>query len=200
MFKAFLDKINDVTHLHKRAAFSDIQDRIAAKESVFQSITKDRFSCHSFKDTPLTPLQVQSILEAARRAPSAMNKQPVHIWVIQSAKALAKLGKASGSIYEAPTVFMVGCKPENAWVRENDGKNQGEIDASIAATHMMLEAAALGLGSLWVPAFNQAVLKEEFPETEGHEIVCLMPVGLPNMEATSLHSERKPLTELVTNL
>ena len=196
----FWDRISDITHLHKRAAFSDLPERIAAKESVFMGIAKDRFSCRKFEDTPLTAVQINHILEAARIAPSARNLQPVHVWVVKSEEALAKLKKASPYIYDAPAVFMVGYKPEEAWVRKYDGKNGGEVDAAIVGTHIILEACALGLGSVWVGSFDPAVIKAEFPEADDYEIVALFPVGTPAVDGSPNHGKRKSLKEFASEL
>lgn len=73
MKNKFLKKISDISNLHKRAAFSDLPDRLPAKESVFQALAKERYSCRQFKDTPLTDVQINHILEAARVAPTAAN-------------------------------------------------------------------------------------------------------------------------------
>ena len=44
-----------------------------------------------------------------------------------------------------------------------------------------LEASALGLGNVWVGSFDPAVIAREFPQTAGYEVVCLFPVGHPDM-------------------
>ena len=196
----FLNKISDITHLHKRAAFSDLPKRIAAKESVFMGIARERYSCRKFKDTPLTQVQIGHILEAARVAPSACNLQPVHVWVVKSEEALTKLKNASAYTYDAPAVFMVGCKPSDAWVRQADGKNGAEVDAAIAGTYIMLEASALGLGSVWVGSFDPAAIKTIFPETADYEIVALFPVGIPAVEDSPNRGKRKPIEEFASEI
>ncbi|MBQ5943624.1 MAG: nitroreductase family protein [Bacteroidales bacterium] len=195
MKNRFLNWISDLTHVHKRASFSDVPDRIPTRESVFRALSKERYSCRAFKSTPLTDFQINHILEAARTAPSAMNKQPVHVWVVKSPEALDKLKGATDYTYGAPAVFMVGCKPEAAWVRKYDGKNGAEIDAAIVGTHIMLEAAALGLGNVWVGSFDPAKIKADFPETEGYEVVCLFPVGIAAAEPGPRHAERQSLED-----
>ena len=200
MKNKFLQKISDITNIHKRAAFSDLPDRLPAKESVFQTLAKERYSCRKFKDTPLTEIQINHILEAARLAPTAANKQPVHVWVVKSPEALEKLKGATDSTYGAPVVFMVGAKPEAAWVRKYDGKNGAEIDAAIVGTHIMLEASALGLGNVWVGSFDPAKIKADFPETEGYEIVCLFPVGVAAVDTSANHDKRKSKEEFVSEL
>ena len=198
MKNSFLKKITDISGIHKRAAFSDLPDRLPSKESVFQALAKERYSCRKFKDTPLTDVQINHILEAARVAPTAANKQPVHVWVVKSPEALEKLKGATNYTYGAPVVFMVGAKPEAAWVRKYDGKNGAEVDAAIVGTHIMLEASALGLGNVWVGSFDPAKIKADFPETEGYEVVALFPVGQADVQTSANHEKRKSTEEFAS--
>lgn len=198
MASKIFEKLSDLTHLHKRAAFSDIPERIAVKESVFQELARERYSCRAFKDTPLAEKQINHILEAARVAPTAANKQPVHVWVVKSPEGLQKLKKATDYTYGAPVVFIVGAKADAAWVRKYDGKNGAEIDAAIVATHIMLEASALGLGNVWVGSFDPAQVKADFPELEGYEPVALFPVGYAAAEAGPNHGKRQTVEEFAT--
>lgn len=198
MASKFFEKISDLTHLHKRAAFSDLPERMVSKESVFMGIARDRYSCRAFKGTSVSEDQINHILEAARLAPSAANKQPVHVWVVKSPEGLEKLKGATDYTYGAPVVFMVGAKADDAWVRKYDGKNGAEIDAAIVGTHIMLEASALGLGNVWVGSFDPAKIKADFPQTEGYEVVALFPVGRPAGEPGPNHDKRKSVEEFVT--
>lgn len=200
MKKSFIDRISDITRIGRRAAFADVPERIAAKETAFKVLARERYSCRAFKDTPLTDAQIDQILEAARLAPTACNNQPVHVWVVRSPEGLKKLKGATNYIYGAPVVFMVGAKPDAAWVRKYDGKNGADVDAAIVGTHIMLEASALGLGNVWVGSFDPARIKEDFPETAGYEIVCLFPVGLPAAGPSPKHSHRQPMEKFASEL
>ena len=53
-----------------------------------------------------------------------------------------------------------------------------------------LEASALGLGNVWVGSFDPAVIAREFPQTAGYEVVCLFPVGHPDMGPGPKHEQR----------
>ena len=64
-------------------------------------------------------------------------------------------------------MLLVAYDPEAAWKREDDGKNHGEIDAAIAVTQMMLQAADLGLGTTYVGMFDPEKLHAAFPELAG---------------------------------
>ena len=173
----------------------------AVPANYFMTLAQERYSCRSFKDTPLTQEQIDQILEAARIAPTAANKQPVHVWVVTRPESLEKLKAATPYTYGAPAVFVVGCKADEAWVRKYDGKNGAEIDAAIVGTHIMLAASSLGLGNVWVGSFDPAKVKEAFPETEGYEIVALFPVGTPGLITISPnHGKRKSMEEFAGTL
>jgi len=67
-----------------------------------------------------------------------------------------------------------------SWKRQSDGKDMGEVDASIVAVHMMLEAANLGLGSTWVGHFDPEKMKTVFSLPENIIPVVLLPIGYPD--------------------
>lgn len=196
----FFQKLSDLTHIHHRAAFTDIPGKDFSGAAAFEALVKGRYSCRAFQDTPLSQEQLDYILEAARLAPTAANKQPVHVWVVQSPEGLQKLKGATDYTYGAPVVFMVGAKADSAWVRKYDGKNGAEVDAAIVGTHIMLAASALGLGNVWVGSFDPAVVAADFPETAGYEVICLFPVGVPNAQPGPNHSQRQALQDFKTVL
>jgi len=200
MKNKFLQKLSDITRIHHRAAFVDVKDRVTPKTSAFLKLAQERYSCRAFEKKAVGEKEVMQILEAARVAPTAANKQPVHVWTVKSPEALAKLKEATQYLYDAPVVFVVGGKSADAWVRKYDGKNGAEIDAAIVGSHIMLEAADLGLGCVWVGSFDPAKVLASFPEMAGYEPVALFPVGWPAAEAGANHSKRQTLEQFVTEL
>lgn len=200
MAKKLIQRLSDISNIHHRAAFTDVLKHTAPKPSQFLTLAGARFSCRSFDGRTVPDELIESILEAARLAPTAMDKQPVHVWVVRTEEALGKLGKATQYLYDSKLVFMVGCDPSKAWVRKYDGKNGAEIDAAIVGTHIMMEAADLGLGCVWVGSFDPAVIAEEFPELAGWKVVALFPIGYPAGGPSPRHSERKNIEELASEL
>ena len=166
----------------------------------FLTLAANRYSCRSFTEEPVAEEDIQRILEAARLAPTAVNRQPVHIWVVQDHGRLRKMKDATAYTYDAPVIFVVGCRPDEAWVRKYDGKNGAEVDAAIVGTHLMLEVTDLGLGSTWVGSFDPAKLKEVLPEIGEWVPVALFPVGHILGTPSPRHGERKALEELVTRV
>ena len=195
-----LKKLNDISKIHQRAAFTGVEHGLALKKNPFLKLAESRYSCRGFEGRPVSRADIDAILEAARLAPTAVNKQPVHVWVLQSEEALAALKDVTPYTFDAPVVFVVGCKPEDAWVRKYDGKNGAEIDAAIVGTHIMLEAADLGLGTTWVGSFDPAKMAELFPAMQGWVPVDLFPVGIPAAAPSERHSVRKSREEMVSEL
>lgn len=167
----------------------------------FLELAGSRFSCREFDSRPVPSSEMDKMLEAARLAPTACNRQPVHVWAVTSAEAFARL-RPIHQLFGAPLAFMVGCRPEEAWVRGCDGKNGAETDAAIVGTHLMLAAADLGLGCTWVGSFDPEKVREAFPETEGYVVTALFAVGYPSATAgpSERHSVRKDMEEFATEL
>lgn len=168
----------------------------------FAKLSAERYSLRKFSDQKVEQEKLDLILEAGRNAPTAHNNQPQRIFVIQSPEALEKADACTSMHFHAPMTLVVAYDPEAAWKREHDGKNHGEIDASIAITQMMLQAADLGLGSTYVGVFEPEKLLEAFPEMAGLCPIAMLPLGYPaeNARPSKLHTMRKPVEELVKYL
>ena len=168
----------------------------------FLQLSEARYSLRKFSDRPVEAEKLAAILEAGRNAPTAHNLQPQRIFVFRSPEALEKADACTAAHFHPPVILVVAYDPEAAWKRETDGKNHGEIDASIAATQMMLEAADLGLGTTYVGMFEPEKLLAAFPEMAGLCPIAMLPLGYPAEGAhpSRLHADRKPLEELVKYL
>ena len=165
----------------------------------FKTLAAARYSLRKFSDRPVEEETLHTVLEAGRNAPTAHNLQPQRIFVLRSSQALEKADACSGAHFHPPVMLLVAYDPQAAWKREGDGKNHGEIDATIAVTQMMLQAADLGLGTTYVGMFDPEKLHAAFPELEGLVPIALLPLGYPAEGAhpSRLHTDRKNLEELV---
>ena len=199
----FIDRISDLSKIRQRANFAKVDKHISELkfETHFEDLAAARYTCRSYTDRPVRLAKVNKILDVARLAPTAANLQPVHVWALTSEDALARIRQVHDA-FGAPVVFMVGGKPDEAWVRSFDGKNAADCDAAIVATHIMLEAFDMGLGGAWIASFDPAKVRELFPETEGYEVDFLLAIGHPtdDAEPTARHFQRKSLEEFSTIL
>lgn len=165
----------------------------------FIELAQKRYSARKFTSQKVEKEKLNQILEAGRIAPTAANKQPQRLLVVQSDEGLSKMTKAA-RFYNAPVVIIICADKNEAWVREYDNKDTCHIDASIVTDHMMLEAEDLGLNTLWMTWFNPLILREEFCIPEDFEPVNLLAIGYNSGDPLSpdRHSRtRKPLSETV---
>ena len=133
----------------------------------------NRRSIRSYKQDQIKEAELQTIIEAGKFAPSAMNQQPWHFVVVQNKemlqkindtckvvfansdnehiKARAKAGNSS-AFYNAPT-FIIVFGDEKAAAPLNDG--------TLALGNMFLAAESLGIGSCWIHAMSFVFAAEE---------------------------------------
>lgn len=168
----------------------------------FITLVNSRFSVRRFSDRKVEQEKIDLILRAGQAAPTACNNQPQKIYVLQSAEALETLQKCKYSHFGETLAFLVCYDSELCWTREFDGKASGDIDASIVATHMMLEAWELGIGSTWIMYFDPEAVMNEFDLPDNIVPVCILVMGYPAQEAVPsvLHSKKKDLKDMVTVL
>ena len=166
----------------------------------FLQFAKERYSCRSLKDQPVEKESIDMIIKAGMMAPTACNYQPAKIFVLESADALAKAKQLcrQSFISPCPVIFVIGADESRGWVRDYDGKNFAEVDASIIATHMMLEIHDLGLATTWIGHFDPAAFQETFPAMQGYSLIALFAVGYPADDAvpSPLHSRTRSEAEL----
>lgn len=187
----------------------------------FMDISKMRMTVRKFSQAPVEDDKIKKILEAGRWAPTAVNGQPQRILVLNTPESLAKVksfctfgydqkyvdlsnecdDKAHGKInlyYGAPLVLFVCYDKTACWTHPQSGKTSGATDATIVATHMMLEAASIGLGTVWISYFDEDKAKALLCIPDNWQPVCMLYIGysaadfVPN---TKLGRHRKPLSE-----
>ena len=116
----------------------------------FKEVIKARYSCKKYGDRKVEPEKLNAILAAGRLAPTAKNLQEQHVYVLQSAEALAKFDAVTPCRYGAPTVLLVAFDKYNVFTYPGGKRNSGIEDATIVATHMILAAADEGVDSCWI--------------------------------------------------
>ncbi len=166
----------------------------------FVDLAHARYSVRKFKDKPIEREKLERILTAGQAAPTACNNQPQRILVVENAEAHEKIKKCTPFHFGAPIVLVICYDKSESWKRlKFDGKEFGEQDASIVASHLMLEAADLGMGTTWVGYFDPDAVRKEFALPENIVPAVLLPLGYPADDAVpnERHAQRKPLAETV---
>jgi len=165
----------------------------------FLTLASKRCSVRRFDGRPVEQHKIDMILKAGHLAPTACNNQPQKVLVLKSEQALGALRTCTPCHFDAPLAFIICCDKRLCWQRSTDGKLSSDVDASIVTTHMMLQAADLGLGSTWVMYFDAAAVSAAFALPEDIEPIAVLPVGYPAPDYTpaAMHSAFRPEEELV---
>ena len=140
-----------------------------------------RYSVRAYEHRDIEPDKLKRVLQAFALAPTAANRQPVGLIVIQTKgheSELKQIYSAEWFTSQAPMV-LIGCTvPAQAWQRR-DGRNYADVDIAIAMDHLILAATAEGLGTCWIGAFDPAAAREVLSLPEGVEPVVMTPLGYP---------------------
>lgn len=155
-----------------------------------------RRSIRAYRPDPVDPAVLRRVLDAAVLAPTACNRQPFRLYVIETAGRAEELRRLYRQPWfsQAPLVIGIAAFPGEAWSRR-DGRNYAVVDATIAFDHLILAATALGLGTCWVAAFDPAVARELLGLPADAEPVAFTPLGHPAEEVPA--RPRRPLEELL---
>lgn len=165
----------------------------------YSELIKHRCSIRKYNGKAVEDNKLQQILEAGRIAPTAANKQPQKIVVIQKKENLERLQKYT-NLHGAPIALLICADHKKSWIRSYDGKDMVDIDTSIIGTHMMLEACNQGLGSVWICSFDEKGIRQEFTIPKTLELVTILCIGYADGEGTSperFTTQRKVLAEIV---
>lgn len=164
----------------------------------FIQLVTQRHSCRAFEDRRVDRATLLMVLEAARLAPSACNRQPWSFLVADEEPALAVARRAYDREWmaTAPAVIIALGHHDVAWHRGYDNKDATDIDLSIAIDHLTLAAQSLGLGTCWVCAFDKEVIARGFNLPPQVEPIALIPIGYPAGGDTPA-KKRRSLEEIV---
>lgn len=166
----------------------------------FLELARSRYSVRNYQSRPVEKEKLLQVLEAGRIAPSAVNYQPWLFIVVQDEVLRQKLAEAYPREWfaKAPVVIIICGDHQQSW-RRMDGKDHCDVDVAIAADHMTLAAADLGLGTCWVCAFSAEKCREVLQLPESIEPVILLPLGYPADSGNSNRHKinRKSLDSIV---
>jgi nitroreductase len=158
---------------------------------------KKRCSVRSYQDRAIEKEKLEIILEAARLAPSASNRQEWRFVVVQdraTRERLMKAAKNQAFVGEAPVVIACCAKTDNHLM--TCGQLCYPIDLAIAIEHMALEATEEGLGTCWIGAFYEDQVKEILGIPQDIRVVELLSLGYP-AKPSSPHKDRLSIEEIV---
>lgn len=168
-------------------------------------IIKKRKSIRVYQDKPLPKKIVNSILEAAKYAPTARNMQELEYKVITSKALMAKLsqgilaaiqkegmplkgppGARPDFFHSAPLLIIITAPKDNFWAL---------TDAALAVQNIMLYAVSVNLGSCFIGMAklierDRSSLKE-LHIADNMNIVAAVICGYPDEDPESREKKQK---------
>ena len=170
--------------------------------SNFLNLSEARFSVREYSQKQIEPEKINALLRVAQLSPTAANKQPQKIYIITKEEDKQKLKTVTRYTFDAPMFFLVCCDKNKAWKHKTEDYYSTEIDGSIVATNIILEAHDLGLGSVIVRSFQTQKLKELFKLPENIVPIVLLPIGYPkeSTKPSENHFKRKDIKDMVEYL
>jgi nitroreductase len=165
----------------------------------FKELARARHSCREYLARPVEEEKLAAVLEAARMAPTACNRQAFRLYVIPTADHQESLRQLYGRdwLAEAPLVLGIAGDPAANWVRK-DGRNYVDVDCAIVMDHVILQAADLGLGTCWIGAFDPPAAHRLLGLPPGWEPIAFTPLGYPKDPGRP--KTRKLLEEIVVRM
>ena len=168
----------------------------AATMSVMEAI-RTRKSVRLFLDRPVEQEKLDQVLEAARLAPSAANRQEWRFVIVRQPETrnlLAGIAANQSHVCKAPVV-IVACADTDEHMMQC-GQLSYPIDVAIALDHLSLAAVALGLGTCWVGAFEEEKVRQLLDLPGNIRVVQLMPLGYP-ADPSAVEKKRLQLEKIV---
>ena len=158
---------------------------------------KQAKSVSKFRPDPIPEQKIQTVLNAARLAPSVENLQPWKFIAVTDEDAKRKLAGmvTNGRLLEAPVVIVACARLDEAIGMIGGYMNSYPVDLGMALANLTLAATSEGLGTSWVFAFNEEKVRSLLRVPEDARVVGLTPVGIP--EAHEPPSGRKHLSEIL---
>ena len=162
--------------------------------AVMEAIRK-RYSCRAYQDRPVEQEKLDSILEAARLAPSAKNLQDWRFVVATDKDKKRRLAEAaSDQMFIADAGAIIAACSNSDYVMRC-GQPIGPIDVAIALEHICLQAAELGLATCWIGSFYPEKVRAVLGIPDNIAVIELMALGYPADEPKQ--PRREPMDKIV---
>jgi nitroreductase len=166
-----------------------------------------RRSCRRYDPArPVARALLDRCAEAARRAPSACNRQPWRLVIADAPQTVERLRAEARKPgiphpwWEDVPVFVALCARLDILTHRVaplfSGLPYYLIDMGIAGEHFVLAAEALGLGTCWIGWFDERGAKRVLGIPRSYRVVSLLTVGWPAADVDDTRSSRLALDEI----
>lgn len=149
-----------------------------------------RRSIRAYTDEVVEKEILEGVLEAARIAPSAANKQRWKFVIIENDKVEDFVPLCRNQKFVGEASHLIVCcatDKESKWA---------DVDVAIAMDHMTLRAHDLGLGTCWIGAFYPEKVSKAIDLPEEAKVVAILTLGYPAEEGKM--RDRKEMDEITS--
>lgn len=161
-------------------------------------IIAQRFSSRRFAPDTLPDDTIETLLEAARWAPSYGNRQPWRFIVARDPAVLGAVHDAltRGNAYAkaAPVIVALCGDPEDGQIV--DGKEYYLMDGGLALENLLLQAVALGLHAHPMGGFDEGMVRAALEIPAHVRVLALTAIGYPgaldDLDERSRERELRP--------
>jgi nitroreductase len=171
---------------------------------IFEAI-KQRRSIRSYTNEQVTEEEINTLLEAAIRAPSACNRQTWRFVVVRKPETIEILYRAASYSTQHQTfvkqarVVIVVCADLRPYKR-TPYRERGESlfvlqDTAAAIQNLLLAACAMNLGACWVGLIDEEIIEQTLNIPKGIRPVAIIPIG--HTKSKTKPTSRKPLKDVV---
>ncbi len=153
---------------------------MCGNQDSFFTVIAERRSIRNYEKKDVEEEQLLQVLEAARMAPSANNRQDWRFVVVRDPEKRRRLAEAAnGQKFVAEAPVVIACCSVDPETRMRCGQPVSAINVAIAIDHMTLAAAALGLGTCWIGSFYPDQVKPLLNIPSEVAVVELLALGYP---------------------
>ena len=166
-----------------------MENRLPLREKPFIELVKHRTSCRAYEPRPVPREHLELMLEAARLAPSACNKQPWRFAVAEDEAVRMRLireaflaGIPMKWAADAGAIIALGMEKSaitHKVAPKISGVDYPLLDLGIAGEHLVLQAEELGLGTCWIGWIKPKAVRKIVGWPRSIEPVGLITVGWP---------------------
>jgi nitroreductase len=167
---------------------------------------RTRRSIRKYKSDTVEDKTLETVLEAARQAPSWANTQCWRFVVVRNAEIKARLSDtlsetnpARDAVCNAPIVIVACAEMEKAGYKAGQvTTDKGDwfmFDVALAMHNLVLSAHAIGMGTVYVGLFDAKKVADTLSVPEGYCVVAVTPLGYPDEVKEA--RPRKELDEII---
>jgi len=158
-------------------------------------VMRRRYSCRAYQDKAIEQDKLDTIFEAARLAPSAMNTQDWRFVVVTDKEIRRRVAEHTNrpEVFRKAGAIIAACSNSDHVMR--CGQAIGPIDVAIALEHIALQAAESGLATCWIGSFDTDKVRAILDIPADVAIIELMAIGYP--ADSKKQTQREPIEKIV---